>query len=83
MYMVVDETGAFRGDNFQKAIAAMTNTAPDGGAKQAKQAKGGIKARGASVQAAHLPWPGRPTADMPVGWLLHAMVVGSVPWGKP
>eukprot|EP00798_Chlamydomonas_sp_ICE-L_P020959 gene20959-27812_t len=33
LYMVVDERGAFREDNFQKAVAAITNTAADGGGK--------------------------------------------------
>jgi superfamily II RNA helicase len=32
LYLVVDERGTFREDNFQKAVAALTNTATDGGA---------------------------------------------------
>ena len=38
--MVVDERGAFREDNFQKAVAVLTDTAADGG-KGGKGGKGG------------------------------------------
>ena len=31
LYLIVDERSAFREDNFQKAIAALTSTAADGG----------------------------------------------------
>jgi ATP-dependent RNA helicase DOB1 len=31
LFLVVDERGAFRQDNFQAAVAALTDTAADGG----------------------------------------------------
>ncbi len=33
LFMVVDDRGTFREDNFQKAVAALAETAADGGAQ--------------------------------------------------
>lgn len=44
LYLVVDEQGTFREDNFQKAVASMTETAVDGkgiGGSKNGGAKGG------------------------------------------
>ena len=45
LYMVVDEKSTFRDDNFQKAVAALTEAAD---AKAAKRSKGGKKGGGKS-----------------------------------
>lgn len=46
LFMVVDERGVFREDNFQKAVAVLTDTAADGkgfGGPKAKKGDGGNK----------------------------------------
>lgn len=44
LYLVVDEQGAFREDNFQKTVAALTDTAGDANGK-----KGGKKSKGSTT----------------------------------
>ena len=40
LFLVVDERGVFREDNFQKAVAALTDTAADGKGMGAKKGEG-------------------------------------------
>ncbi|EIE21291.1 antiviral helicase [Coccomyxa subellipsoidea C-169] len=44
LFMVVDDRGTFREDNFQKAVAALAETAADGGGKKGGK-KGGVNGK--------------------------------------
>ena len=43
LYLIVDERSTFREDNFQKAIAALTSSAAEGGARSISHACRSIK----------------------------------------
>ena len=56
LFLVVDERGTFRQDNFAKAIAALTDTAADGGAPAAAACTGPRRDRRKRV-AVSSGWP--------------------------